>query len=115
MDTAKQDDKDLTGPKGRQRSTSFQVAREEAWHLAKLMASSDLVPKDFREKPANVLLAVQLGHEVGLTPMQAVQNIAVINGRPVIWGDALLGIVQNSGLLQDITEEVDDTRSPLHC
>src|SRR5262245_52220553 len=79
---------------------------EQAQHLARLMASSDLVPKDFRDRPANVLLAVQLGLELGLNPMQAVQNIAVINGRPVVWGDALLGIVQKSGLLQNINEEI---------
>ncbi len=36
------------------------------------------------------MLAVQLGSEVGLRPMQALQNIAVINGRPAVWGDALM-------------------------
>src|SRR5262245_30092317 len=84
---------------------------EQALHLSRLMASSDLVPPNFRDKPANVLLAVQLGLELGLNPMQAVQNIAVINGRPVVWGDALLGVVQKSGLLQDIVEEIGDTEA----
>ena len=31
------------------------------------------------------MLAVQMGSEVGLRPMQALQNIAVINGRPAVW------------------------------
>jgi len=31
--------------------------------------------------------------------MQSVQSIAVINGRPTVWGDAALGLVQASGLL----------------
>ena len=40
----------------------------------------------------NVLLAIQWGAEVGLGPLQALQGIAVINGRPSIWGDATLGM-----------------------
>src|SRR5208282_2507787 len=55
--------------------------------------NSELAPKDFKGKPANVLIAMQMGAEVGLAPMAAIQNIAVINGRPSIWGDAALGIV----------------------
>lgn len=66
----------------------------EAIALSKLIAGSELAPQDFRGKPANVLIAMQMGAEVGLAPMQALQNIAVINGRPSLWGDAALGVVQ---------------------
>lgn len=68
---------------------------DEATKMSELIAKSDLVPNDFRNKPGNVLIAVQMGLEVGLPPLQALQNIAVINGRPCIWGDAMLAIVQN--------------------
>jgi hypothetical protein len=67
---------------------------EEALRLADLMAKSDLVPKEYKDKPANVLIAVAMGAEVGLSPMQALQTIAVIGGRPTLWGDGLLGLVQ---------------------
>ncbi len=66
----------------------------EAMDLAKMLASSDMVPKDYKGKPDNVIAAVQMGAELGLAPMQALQNIAVINGRPSVWGDALLALVQ---------------------
>lgn len=66
----------------------------EAMTFAKMIADSDLAPKDFKGKPGNVLIAMQMGAEVGLAPMQAVQNIAVINGRPSLWGDAALAVVQ---------------------
>jgi hypothetical protein len=66
---------------------------EEAWRFAKMIAGSDLAPKDYRGKPENVVVAIQMGMEVGLSPMAALQNIACINGRPSIWGDAALAIV----------------------
>lgn len=68
--------------------------------LAKLFSESDLVPKDYKDKKGNTLVAIQMGMELGLAPMQALQNIAVINGRPCVWGDAMLAIVQASGKLE---------------
>lgn len=81
---------------------------DEAYRFANLIASSDLVPKDFRDKPANVLVAVQLGMELGISPIQALQNIAVINGRPTIWGDLLPALIFSSGLLESIDEQGDE-------
>lgn len=79
----------------------------EAMEFAQVMAKSDLVPKDYHGNPGNVLVAVQMGAEVGLAPMQAIQNIAVINGRPSMWGDACLALVRASGLLEAIHESSD--------
>lgn len=81
---------------------------DEAMQFAKLIADSDLAPKDFKGKPGNVLVAVQMGVEVGLPPMQAIQNIAVINGRPALWGDAMLALVMNHSTFEGIHEETKD-------
>jgi hypothetical protein len=48
-----------------------------------------------------------MGMEVGLPPMAAIQNIAVINGRPSLWGDVMLGLVRKSGLFDE--SEFDET------
>ena len=81
---------------------------DEALRLADLLAQSDIVPKDYIGKPGNVLVAMQWGAEIGLAPLQAMSHIAVINGRPSLWGDALLAIVRGSGLLADFTEELGE-------
>ena len=44
---------------------------------------------------------MQLGAELGLGPMTAIQNIAVINGRPTVWGDVMLGLCMSSGLFDE--------------
>jgi hypothetical protein len=53
------------------------------------------------------MLAIQHGSEVGLSPMQSLQSIAVINGRPTIWGDAALALVVGSHVCEYVTEGVD--------
>ncbi len=80
----------------------------EGIRFAELIANSDLAPKDYRGKPANAFIAMQMGAEIGLAPMQAIQNIAVINGRGCIWGDALPALVQSSGKCEWIKEWYDN-------
>jgi hypothetical protein len=83
---------------------------QEAMDFADMLAQSDLVPKDFQRKPGNVLVAMQWGAEIGLKPLQALQNIAVINGRPAVWGDALLALVRSSPACEYVVEsEEGDT------
>jgi hypothetical protein len=41
------------------------------------------------KKTEQIAVAIMHGMEIGLPPMQAIQRIAVINGRPSIWGDAI--------------------------
>jgi hypothetical protein len=88
---------------------SFEInSLKDAMDYSKLIAESDLAPKDYRGKPGNVLIAIQFGSEVGLLPLQAIQNIAVINGRPAIWGDAMIALVQNHPLCEYIKEYSKD-------
>lgn len=70
------------------------VTVTEAMNMAKMIASSTFAPKGMANKPGDILLAWQLGAEIGLSLMQALQNIAVINGKPTIYGDAALAVVQ---------------------
>lgn len=72
---------------------------KEAMDLAKLIADSDLAPRDYKGKPGNVLIAVQMGAEVGLSPMSAIQTIAVINGRPSLFGDSGKAILLAHGCI----------------
>ncbi len=80
---------------------------EQALTFSKYLSDSDMVPKDFKGKPANCLIAMQWGYELGMQPLQAIQNIAVINGRPAMWGDAVIALVRSSPLCEYV-QEADD-------
>jgi len=87
---------------------------EQAYRLSQVLAASGMVPKayvkDNRPNVEMICVGIMHGLEVGLTPMAALQSIAVINGTPSIWGDGMLALIQGSGLLEDIeeTSEVND-------
>lgn len=84
---------------------------DEALKFADMLSKSNLVPKEFTGNPGNILVAIQWGMELGLQPMQAMQNIAVINGRPSLWGDAVIGIVKASPLCEYVVEETTDMQA----
>lgn len=93
-----------------QRGMSFAPqSLKEAMDFSAILADSSFVPKDFQGKPGNVLVAIQWGMELGLQPMQAMQNIAVINGRPSLWGDAVLAMVLASPVCEDVVEYFEGT------
>jgi hypothetical protein len=88
---------------------------EEAMRFAQLMANSSLVPKEYKGRPADIVVAVQMGSEVGLAPIQALINIAVINGRPSIWGDAALALVIRHPDCEWIEEKFADNDTKAIC
>jgi len=67
---------------------------QEKVEMAKYLAQSGLMPGGL-QTPAQVLVALQMGHELGLSPMIAVNNIAVINGRPSLSSSIMDAIVMN--------------------
>ena len=81
----------------------------EAMEFAKLVAESSFVPMDYRGRPGDILICLQMGAELGLSPMAALQSISVINGRPSVWGDGALALVRASGFLEDFEEKVEGT------
>jgi hypothetical protein len=76
---------------------------DDLYRFASAVAKSGLAPKGI-ETPEAIFVALEMGLEIGLPMMAALQNIAVINGRPAIWGDAQLAVVRGTGEL-DLFEE----------
>lgn len=88
---------------------------DEAMHLAGMLSGSQMVPKCYQNKPQDTLVAMMMGSELGLNPIQSLQNIAVINGKPAIYGDALLALVQNNGKFGGHEESFDDSTMTAIC
>ena len=84
----------------------------EAIQFSEMLANSSMVPKAYQGKPQDILVCVQWGYEMGLAPMQALQNIAVINGKPSVYGDAALALVQASPVCEDVQETMEDEGTP---
>ena len=79
----------------------------EAMDFSKMLSQSEMVPKSYQRKPQDILVAVQWGYELGLQPLQALQNIAIINGKPSVYGDAALALVKNDPRCAGVNEKIE--------
>jgi len=76
------------------------TSMSEVWTFAQTFVKSGFAPKGI-DTPEAALIALQMGAELGLPPMASLQNIAVINGRPSVWGDAMLAVCRASGIFDE--------------
>lgn len=68
-----------------------------ATHLAETLARTNFVPSAYRGKPAELAACILFGHELGIQPMNAMQKIHVVDGRPGLAAEAMRALVLNAG------------------
>ncbi len=71
---------------------------DDMYRFAVAVVKSGLAPRGY-DKPEQVMVAVQAGAELGFGPMQSLQSLAVVNGRPTLMVEPALALVLRSGLL----------------
>lgn len=87
---------------------------DELWRFATIAHKSGLAPKDLNTTE-KVFIALQWGAEVGVSPMQALKNIAVINNRACMWGELLVALVRRSPLCKRLSHVYEGTGESRVC
>ena len=68
---------------------------DDKYQMAGILCRSGLIPQGLNT-PEKVCVALEWGHELQLSPMVAVNNIAVINGKPTLSADLMGALVKRS-------------------
>jgi hypothetical protein len=90
------------------------VEYEASMAIASRIAGTEFVPVAYRGKPDAVLAAILFGREVGIGPMQALQKVHMIDGKPAMSGDLLLAQMRRGGLVIVASESTRD-RAWIHA
>lgn len=64
---------------------------------ARALAAANLLPKAYRDQPANVLLAMEYADALGLRPMAVIQNLHIIEGKPSASAELIGALVRRAG------------------
>lgn len=89
---------------------------EEAARMAQAAIVGGFAPDSYKAKGTDqfdnnkVLLGIMAALEAGLPPLYGLRQIAIINNRPTIWGDAAMALVQSKNLIVGYTEEMVGTQ-----
>lgn len=73
--------------------------------VAETLSRSAVIPTSYRGKPEDIFVAIAMGYQLGFPVEQSLQDIAVINGRPCVWGDGLLALALSHPKCEYINEE----------
>lgn len=70
---------------------------DQAMELSKVLAHSSIIPDDLRGRPGNILAIVLYGQDLGLSPMQAMQAIYVVKGKPLLAAQTWMALARQRG------------------
>ncbi len=74
-----------------------QSAFEASQRMAKALASSSLIPKEYQGNLPNTMIALELAARTGSSPFIVMQNLDIIHGRPSWRATYLIGTVNSCG------------------
>lgn len=72
---------------------------DEAYRMAEAVVRGGLAPNSYKNDPKMVVIGIMAALEAGLPPLFGLRQIAVINGRPTIWGDGAVALAQAKNLI----------------
>lgn len=82
-------------------------AMGNAMRIAEAMCSTEMVPKQYRNKPADGAAAILYGAELGLGAIQSLQQVMVINGKPGVEARTMVALLRNHGFTFDVPEDTN--------
>lgn len=77
----------------------------EQMQYAKTVCQGSLVPSAYRGQPANVLIAMDFGRSMGLSPAESLYRITVINGSPSASAELIAANVRRAGHRLRVTKD----------
>jgi hypothetical protein len=86
---------------------------DEYLRLAERISKTAMVPATLRGKPDEVLAVVMYGAELGIGPMQALQQINFISGKPSAAAELLRALVMEAG--HQFILVTDSTKATARC
>lgn len=82
-------------------------AMSAAYELASKLANTALVPAMYQKKPDDATAAILYGAELGLNPIQSLQQIFVVQGKPAIYARTMVALLKTRGYLIETIESTD--------
>lgn len=83
-------------------------AMGNAFQIAEAMCKTDMVPKQYRGKPADGAAAILYGAELGLNAIQSLQQVMVINGKPGVEARTMVALLRSQGYRFTVEENTDE-------
>lgn len=91
------------------------VEFEHNQRVAKMLCSSELIPKKYQGNIQNTLIALELANRIGISPIMVMQNLDVIQGKPSWSSSFIIASINNSGKFSPLRFELTGEGMTMSC
>ena len=88
---------------------------EHAQRVAKMLSSSDLVPKEYRGNIQNTMIALEVANRIGATPLMVMQNLYIVHGKPSWSSTFIIAAINSCKKFSPLRFELKGTGDKMEC
>ncbi len=88
---------------------------EHAQRVAKMLASSTLIPKEYQGNIQNTMIALEVANRIGASPLMVMQNLYIVHGKPSWSSTFIIGALNSCKRFSPIKFDVKGTTDDLEC
>lgn len=81
---------------------------EHSQRVALMLSKSELVPDTYQQKPANVMIALEIANRISASPLMVMQNLYIVHGRPAWSSQFLIATLNACGRFSSLRYEEDE-------
>ena len=88
---------------------------EHAQRVAKMLSSSNLVPKEFQGNIQNTMIALEISNRIGASPLMVMQNLYIIHGKPSWSSSFIIAAINSSNKFSPLRFDISGTGDDYGC
>ena len=88
---------------------------EHAQRVAKMLATSSLIPKEFQNNIQNVMIALEMANRIGASPLMVMQNLCIVHGKPSWSSTFIISAINSCKRFESLKFEVTGSGDELSC
>ncbi len=68
---------------------------EHSQRVAKMLSSSNLIPKEYQGNIQNTMIAIEMANRIGASPLMVMQNLYIVHGKPSWSSSFIIAAINN--------------------
>ena len=96
---------------GFQTANGFELIQRQA----KVLAASQLVPKEYQNNIPNCIIGLEIAHRIGVSPLSVLQNLYIVHGKPGWSSQFIIAAINSTGKFSPLRFDISGEGDKLTC
>lgn len=92
-------------------SKSFELSQR----VAKMLSSSNLIPKEYQGNIQNTMIALEMANRIGASPLMVMQNLYIVHGKPSWSSSFIIAAINNCKRFSPLRFDMKGEGASMSC